>query len=125
MTNEPKAELKEESKPEASAVPQPEIKVEPKPTAEGGPQSDLTPQIVKRVHEFYEELGRENVRAVEGLEKTKWETRIDEARAEPKSEAQAQQKPKSELKKESDPALFRNSKQVYVVAPENTCWSPK
>jgi hypothetical protein len=28
----------------------------------------LTPQLVKRVHELYEELGREEVRAVEKLE---------------------------------------------------------
>jgi len=35
--------------------------------------SDLTPQLVKRVHELYEELGREEVRAVEDLEKAKRE----------------------------------------------------
>ena len=127
MTNEPKPELKEESKPEASAVPQPEIKVEPKPTAEGGPQSDLTPQIVKRVHEFYEELGRENVRAVEDLEKMKGETRIDEAKVKPKSEVQTEQKPKSELKKESNPAFRAEPKPISKVEtkPEATAGPKK
>jgi HlyD family secretion protein len=115
MTNEPKLELKEESKSEANAVPQSDIKVETKPKTKGEPQSDLTPQIVKRVHEFYEELGRENVRAVEDLEKTKHETRNDEAKAEPKSEPQTEQKPKSELKKESNPAFRAEPKPISKV----------
>jgi H+-transporting ATPase len=34
----------------------------------------LTPQIVKRVHELYEELGREDVREVEDWEKAKRKT---------------------------------------------------
>jgi H+-transporting ATPase len=38
----------------------------------------LTPQIVKRVHELYEELGREDVREVEEWEKTERETRKDQ-----------------------------------------------
>jgi HlyD family secretion protein len=115
MTNEPKLELKEESKSEANAVPQPDIKVEIKPKTKGETQSDLTPQIVKRVHEFYEELGRENVRAVEDLEKTKHETRNDEAKTEPRSEVQAQQKIKSELKKESNPAFRAEPKPISKV----------
>ncbi len=62
---EPKPEAKAtESKPEAkAAAPKPEAKT----------PSDLTPQLVKRVHELYEELGREEVRAVEDLEKTERE----------------------------------------------------
>jgi HlyD family secretion protein len=115
MTNEPKLELKEESKSEASAVAEPEIKVEPRPKAKGEPQSDLTPQIVKRVHEFYEELGRENVRAVDDLEKTKHETPKDEAKADPESETHAEQKPKAELKKESNPAFRAETKPVSKV----------
>ena len=39
---------------------------------------NVTPQMVKRVHEFYEELGREDVRAVEDWEKAKGKTRKDE-----------------------------------------------
>ena len=71
---EPKPDAKAtESKPEAKAAePKPEAKAtEPKPEAKT--PSDLTPQLVKRVHELYEELGREEVRAVEDLEKTERE----------------------------------------------------
>ncbi len=66
MTNEPEPDAK-------AAEPQPEAKVDPKPKAKGESPFNLTPQIVKRVHEFYEQLGRENVRAVEDLEKAKRE----------------------------------------------------
>jgi H+-transporting ATPase len=59
-----KDEVKGESKTDAKAT-------EPKPEAKT--PSDLTPQLVKRVHELYEELGREEVRAVEDLEKTERE----------------------------------------------------
>jgi hypothetical protein len=37
----------------------------------------LTPQLVNRVHELYEELGREEVRAVEKLEKAERQIRKD------------------------------------------------
>ncbi|MGA9640606.1 MAG: HAD-IC family P-type ATPase, partial [Terriglobales bacterium] len=95
---EPKSETKTEAKPEAKAEPKPETKAEPKPEAGAKPTtqtkteakpeaktepipegedkspSDLTPQIVKRVHELYEELGREDVREVEEWEKAKRKT---------------------------------------------------
>jgi hypothetical protein len=38
----------------------------------------VTPQVVKRVHELYEQLGREEVLAVENQEKAKPESRKDE-----------------------------------------------
>ena len=89
---EPKPETKAEAKPEAKAEPKPEAKAEAKPEAkaeakpeakaESNPEaktpSDLTPQIVKRVHELYEELGREDVREVEEWEKAERETRKDQ-----------------------------------------------
>jgi F-type H+-transporting ATPase subunit b len=59
-----KPEAKAELKPEAKAETKPETKTEPKLEAKAETPSDLTPQIIKRVHELYEELGRENVRAV-------------------------------------------------------------
>jgi hypothetical protein len=69
---EAKAELKPDAKievkPEAKAEAQLEAKVEPKPAAKVEAPSDLTPQLVKRVHQLYEELGREEVRAVQELE---------------------------------------------------------
>jgi H+-transporting ATPase len=70
---EPKPEAKAEPKPDAKAEPKPEAKTEPTP--ETTTPSDLTPQLVKRVHELYEELGREEVRAVEKLEKSEQEIR--------------------------------------------------
>ncbi len=81
---EPKPEAKSEPSPEAEAEPKPEAKSEPKPEAKAAPMpdakppSDLTPQLVKRVHELYEELGRGDVRAVEELEKAKRKIRKDE-----------------------------------------------
>jgi H+-transporting ATPase len=75
-TKEPKTEAKAEPKPEAKAEPKPEAKAESKPQAKT--PSDLTPQIVKRVHELYEELGREDVREVEEWEKAERETRKDQ-----------------------------------------------
>ena len=75
---EPKPEVKAEAKPEAKAEPKPEAKAEPKPEAKAEPPADLTPHIVKRVHELYEELGREDVREVEELEKAEREIRKDE-----------------------------------------------
>ncbi len=107
--------------------PHPETKVEPMPEAKGAPSSDLTPQIVKRVHEFYEELGRENVRAVEDLEKEKRETRQDEdeVKTEPKPEATAEAKrtmpkePQSEAKA-TDPkqTAKAETKPEATAAPE-------
>ncbi len=83
---EPKSEIKAEPKPEKTVDPKPEIKVEQQPDAkaEQKPETkaktpaDLTPQIVKRVHELYEELGRKDLQAVEDLEKAEREQRKDE-----------------------------------------------
>jgi H+-transporting ATPase len=91
---EPKSKAKEESKPEAKADPKTQAKPEPEPKAEAKPTvepkqeakevqpetkteppSDVSPQLVKRVHELYEQLGREDVRAVEDLERAERETR--------------------------------------------------
>jgi H+-transporting ATPase len=64
-----------ESKPDAKATgSKPDAKATgPAPDAKGKTSPDLTPQLVKRVHELYEQLGREEVRAVEDLEKTERE----------------------------------------------------
>ncbi len=42
---------------------------DPKPDTNDNAQSDVTPKLVKRVHELYEQLGREDVEAVQ-----EWET---------------------------------------------------
>jgi H+-transporting ATPase len=86
-----KAEAKDEPKPDAKADSKPEIKDSSKPEVEADPKldgkeepkpetktpSEATPQLVKRVHELYEELGREEVRIVEDWEKKEREAHKD------------------------------------------------
>ena len=68
---QPKPEAKtDEAKPEAKLEPKPETETEPHPEAPDKPQLEATPQLVKRVHELYEELGREDVKAVQDWENT-------------------------------------------------------
>ena len=106
------AELKPEAtpagpKPEATtAEPKPEAKTEPASEAGAKKPSDLTPQLVKRVHELYAQLGREEVRAVLAWEKAEPKILEDETKAEPKPEVKAAEpisdtnaaKPKAEAK---------------------------
>ena len=61
----PKPDLKADAKPTDNAEPKPDAKVEAKPDTNGKPAADVSPQLVQRVHKFYEQLGREDVRAVE------------------------------------------------------------
>jgi H+-transporting ATPase len=86
--DEPKPDAKAESKPEAKDTPKPEVKAEPTPDDKDGPKpeakvepkpeaktpSEVTPELVKRVHELYEELGREDVKAVQEWERAKQTT---------------------------------------------------
>jgi H+-transporting ATPase len=68
----PTSEAKVEPKPEVKAdTPKPaEAKAdEPKPEAKDKTQPDVSPQLVKRVHELYEQLGREDVQTVQDWEK--------------------------------------------------------
>jgi H+-transporting ATPase len=86
----PKPEAKaDQPKPEAKAdAPAPEAKGEPKPVAKADApspeakdktQPDVSPQLVKRVHELYEQLGREDVQAVQELENSELEPEKHEA----------------------------------------------
>jgi H+-transporting ATPase len=60
----------DDAKPEDKAEPKPEDKADDaKPEDKDKEQSDITPQLVKRVHELYEELGREDVQTVQDWEK--------------------------------------------------------
>ena len=114
VKTESKSKAKEESKPEAKADPKTQAKPEPEPKAEAEakptvepkpeakevqpetktePPSDVSPQLVKRVHKLYEELGREDVRAVEDWEKAERENRKAEAKAESQPEAKPDPKP--------------------------------
>jgi H+-transporting ATPase len=72
---ESKPEAKPESKPAVQDDSKPEAKAQPKPEAQS--PSDVTPQLVKRVHELYEELGREEVKAVQEWDKANQQTRKD------------------------------------------------
>ena len=71
-----KTEAKAKAQTDTKADPQADAKVEPKPVAKAEtkpepnakPAAELSSQLVKRVHEFYEQLGREDVRAVQELE---------------------------------------------------------
>jgi H+-transporting ATPase len=67
----PKPEDKaDQPKTEDKAEPKTEAKDDvAKPEAKDKEQSNVTPQLVKRVHELYEELGREDVQTVQDWEK--------------------------------------------------------
>jgi len=67
----PKPDLKADAKPPDNAEPKPDAKVEAKPDTNGKPAAELSPQLVKKVHKFYEQLGREDVRAVEEADQAK------------------------------------------------------
>jgi H+-transporting ATPase len=77
--DEPKADAKPQARVEPEAEPKPETGPEvkaadPKADANDKTQSDVTPRLVKRVRELYEELGREDVEAVKEWETAKQET---------------------------------------------------
>jgi H+-transporting ATPase len=71
---EPKPDIKNDAKPTDTVEPKPDAKIETKSETNGKPASEASPQLVKRVHEFYEQLGREDVRAVEELDQAKQKT---------------------------------------------------
>ena len=85
---EPKTESKEQMKSETMEEPKPKGEAGPKLKATAEMPSSLTPEIVKRVHKLYEELGREEVKAVQEWEEKQKET--------PEDNAKVEQKPKDE-----------------------------
>jgi H+-transporting ATPase len=93
---EPETGAKPETSPAVNAesksktkAPEPDAKDE---STQTNVPSDLTPQIVKRVHELYEELGRADLRAVEELEKAERENRKVGPAAEANPDAKAEPK---------------------------------
>jgi hypothetical protein len=71
----PAPEVKADAKPDAKEASALETKTEAKPIAKAGMPDiqskaafDLTPKLVERVHAMYEELGRQDVLAVQELE---------------------------------------------------------
>jgi len=106
--SEPQSEGKDEQLPEVTDEKKPEEKDETETKGGNKPEentnipSSVSPEIVKRVHEFYEELGREDVRAVMDMEKTEQEIPETETKAEAqpvtKSEPKVTDEPKPVVK---------------------------
>ena len=105
--DEPQTESKDEPMPVVTDETKPEAKSETetkggiKPEEDANMPSTVTPEIVKRVHEFYEELGRDDVRAVMDLEKTKLEIPKPEDNAKAQPITKSEPKVKDELKPET------------------------
>jgi H+-transporting ATPase len=62
---EPKPDSKTAAKPTDKVEPKPDAQTETKPEPNAKPAAEVSPQLVKKVHNFYEQLGREDVRAVQ------------------------------------------------------------
>ena len=77
---EPKPDIKNDAKPTDTVEPKPDAKTETKPETNGKPAVEVSPQLVQRVHEFYEQLGREDVRAVEESDQAKQKTPVVETK---------------------------------------------
>ena len=67
-----KPQPKTDAKPPDGAVPKPDTKVEGEPDTNEKPA--VSAQLVEKVHKFYEQLGREDVRAVEESDQAKHKT---------------------------------------------------
>ncbi len=68
---EPKPDIKNDLKSTDNTEPKPDGKAETKSEPNAKPAVEVSPQLVKKVHEFYEQLGREDVRAVEAADQAK------------------------------------------------------
>ncbi len=68
---EPNPDLKADAKATERIEPNSDAKAETKPGPKAKPVVEVSPQLVKKVHEFYEQLGREDVRAVEESDQAK------------------------------------------------------
>ena len=77
---EPKPDLEAGAKPTGGAEPKQDAKVGAKPGINGKPATGVSPQLAKKVHEFYQQLGREDVRAVEESDQAKQETSDEETK---------------------------------------------
>jgi hypothetical protein len=71
VKSEPKPDAKTDIKPTDKVEPKPDGKTETKPEPNAKPAVEVSPQLVKKVHKFYEQLGREDVRAVEESDQAK------------------------------------------------------
>ena len=95
---ESSAEIKPETAPQPRAKEEPEINVGAKPQPNVNIPSTLKPEIVARVHEFYEEIGRDVVRAVQDMEETEKKVQKPETKTENKMETSIEPKPEGNAK---------------------------
>ena len=119
---EPNSEAKgAETQPEvAAAETKPESQPEPALEAKAETPSDLTPQRVKRVHELYEALGREEVRAVLAWEKAEQENRKVETKEEPKPIAKtAEPQPEATTTEPKREATAEPHSETPTTAPKS------
>ena len=65
---------KSDVKPTDEVKPRPDAQTETRPESSAKPAVDVSPQLATRVHRFYEQLGREDVRAVEKADEAKQKT---------------------------------------------------
>jgi hypothetical protein len=71
---EPKPDSKADTKQIEIIAPKPDAQAQTKQELNAKPAAEVSPQLVNRVHKFYEQLGRENVRAVEESDRAKQKT---------------------------------------------------
>jgi H+-transporting ATPase len=71
---EPGPDGKSDTKPTDRVEPKPDGQEATKPEPDAKPAVDLSPQLADKVHKFYEQLGREDVRAVEKADDAKQRT---------------------------------------------------
>jgi H+-transporting ATPase len=71
--DQPQSAGKTDPQAQSNATPKSKVKLEPQPEAKAEAPSDVPPQLIERVHELYEQLGRQDVQAVEDWEKTQGE----------------------------------------------------
>jgi H+-transporting ATPase len=78
--SDPKPDSKTAAKPTDKVEPKPDAKVETKSETNGKPAAEVSPQLVQRVHKFYEQLGREDVRAVQEADEAEQKTPDEETK---------------------------------------------
>jgi len=80
--SKPEVKANVKAVPEAKAVtktkPQSETDAAPEPEDKTETSANLTPQLVKRVHQLYEELGRDEVQAVNDMEQAVQKSKVSQ-----------------------------------------------
>jgi H+-transporting ATPase len=74
VKSEPKPDLKADAKPTDNVEPKHDAQTETKPEPNAKPAVEVSTQLVKKVHKFYEQLGREDVRAVQEADEAEQKT---------------------------------------------------